>query len=108
MFVVVFCGVLNDELRGVLGAVVVNAGGHGFFRVADDTMRARLNDALGDMSTLERYSLVDDAWGSTVAGSLSAIDLHAVREGPLGSRHRQVSVEHHRVHGRLSQAAHNT
>jgi puromycin-sensitive aminopeptidase len=57
-------------------SVIVNAGGHGFYRVAyDTTLRARLAGALGDMNTLERYSLVDDAWAATVAGSLSAVEL---------------------------------
>ncbi len=56
--------------------VIVNAGGHGFYRVAyDTTLRARLAGALGDMNTLERYSLVDDASAATVAGSLSAVEL---------------------------------
>lgn len=64
------------------GSVVVNAGGHGFFRVAyDEVLRLRLNDALDDMNTLERYSLVDDAWAATVAGSMSAVDLLAFLEG---------------------------
>ena len=56
--------------------VIVNAGGHGFYRVAyDATLRARLAGALGDMNTLERYSLVDDAWAATVAGNLSSVEL---------------------------------
>jgi puromycin-sensitive aminopeptidase len=56
--------------------VIVNAGGHGFYRVAyDTTLRARLAGALGDMNTLERYSLVDDAWAATVAGNLSSVEL---------------------------------
>ena len=59
------------------GPVVVNAGGHGFFRVAyDSELRARLDaDALASLSTLERYNLVDDAWSATIAGRLSASDL---------------------------------
>ncbi|NND76172.1 MAG: M1 family metallopeptidase [Ilumatobacter sp.] len=63
--------------------VVVNAGGHGFFRVAyDDTLRARLDgDALASMSTLERYSIVDDAWAATVAGRLSAPELLDLLDG---------------------------
>jgi puromycin-sensitive aminopeptidase len=57
--------------------VVVNAGGHGFFRVAyDGALRDRLDgDALASMSTIERYNLVDDAWSATVAGDLSATAL---------------------------------
>jgi len=73
------------------GAVVVNAGGHGFFRVAyDETLRARLNDTLGEMSTLERYSLVDDAWSSTVAGSMSSVDMLAFLEGFVDEREHAV------------------
>ena len=63
-------------------SVVVNAGGHGFFRVAyDDTLRGRLTADLAEMSTLERYSLVDDAWAATVAGSMSAQDHLEFLEG---------------------------
>ena len=73
---------VNVALADTDGAVVVNAGGHGFFRVAyDDVLRARLSDALGEMNTLERYSLVDDAWAATVAGSMSSADLLACLEG---------------------------
>ncbi|MGB3734839.1 MAG: M1 family metallopeptidase [Ilumatobacter sp.] len=64
--------------------VVVNALGHGFFRVAyDSELRARLANvaALADLSTLERYMLVDDAWSSTVAGTMSAADLLDVLDG---------------------------
>jgi len=59
------------------GPVVVNAGGSGFFRVDyDDALRGRLGaDALADLTTLERYNLVDDAWAATVAGRLDASGL---------------------------------
>ncbi|HYN31597.1 MAG TPA: M1 family aminopeptidase [Ilumatobacteraceae bacterium] len=64
------------------GPVVVNAGGSGFYRVDyDDTLRSRLGvDALTDLTTLERYSLVDDAWAATVAGQLAASELLVVLE----------------------------
>ncbi|MDX2378571.1 MAG: M1 family aminopeptidase [Acidimicrobiia bacterium] len=57
--------------------VVVNAGGHGFFRVAyDEALRGRLvGDALKALNTLERYTLVDDAGAATLAGRLSTTDL---------------------------------
>ncbi len=42
---------------------------------------ARLTADLAEMSTLERYSLVDDAWAATVAGSMSAQDLLEFLEG---------------------------
>ncbi|BAN01424.1 M1 family metallopeptidase [Ilumatobacter coccineus] len=70
-------GPVSVPLADPDGAVVVNAGGHGFFRVAyDSELRSRLSgDVLASMSTLERYSLVDDAWSATVAGQMSAADL---------------------------------
>ena len=57
--------------------IVVNAGGHGFYRVAySNEMRTRLDgSAISSLSTLERYNLVDDAWAATVAGRMSAADL---------------------------------
>jgi puromycin-sensitive aminopeptidase len=63
--------------------VVVNAGGHSFFRVAyDDALRARLaGDALRSLDTLERYNLVDDAWNAVIAGHLRATDLMTFLEG---------------------------
>jgi puromycin-sensitive aminopeptidase len=65
------------------GPVVVNAGGHGFFRVDyDDSLRGRLGaDALTSLSTLERYNLVDDAWAAVVAGRLPATELSSFLEG---------------------------
>ena len=56
--------------------VVVNAGGHGFVRVAyDDTLRARLNGkALTGLTVIDRYNLVDDAWNAVISGRLAAAD----------------------------------
>jgi puromycin-sensitive aminopeptidase len=74
----------GDELRVAAtgGPVVVNAGGHGFFRVAySDELRARLTgDAVTEMTTLERYNLVDDAWNAVVAGALDATEFVALVE----------------------------
>ncbi|MGB9348206.1 MAG: M1 family metallopeptidase [Ilumatobacteraceae bacterium] len=74
------------------GSVVVNAGGSGYFRVDyDDTLRSRLDtDALAEMSTLERYDLVDDAWAATVAGDLSASELLSFLEAFEGERDHAV------------------
>ncbi len=69
--------------------VVVNAGGHGFYRVAyDDVLRSRLADPAGiaSLSTLERYMLVDDAWASTVAGTMSSPDLLDLLDGFVDER----------------------
>ena len=56
--------------------VIVNAGGHGFMRVAyDDKLRDRLSGpALSQLSVIERYNLVDDAWNAVIAGRLAASD----------------------------------
>jgi puromycin-sensitive aminopeptidase len=56
--------------------VVVNAGGHGFMRVAyDDTLRARITgDTLKSLTVIDRYNLVDDAWNAVISGRLAAAD----------------------------------
>ena len=63
--------------------IVVNAGGAGFFRTAyDPELRDRLaGDVLAEMSTLERYNLVDDAWSATVAGQMTSPELLSFLEG---------------------------
>ena len=68
--------------------VVVNAGGHGFYRVAyDGELRRRISGAvLGSLDTLERYNLVDDAWNEVVAGRLAAADYLTFVEGFGGER----------------------
>ena len=68
--------------------VVVNAGGHGFYRVAyDGELRRRISDeVLGSLDTLERYNLVDDAWNEVVAGRLAAADYLTFVEGFGGER----------------------
>lgn len=57
-------------------AIVINSGGHGFYRVAyDNDLLLRLDRAtLSTMATIERYALVDDSWNAVVAGRLSASD----------------------------------
>ena len=65
-------------------AVVVNAGGHGFFRVAyGDALRDRLADptTLAELGPLERYGLVDDAWSATVAGRLDSVGMIELLSG---------------------------
>jgi puromycin-sensitive aminopeptidase len=64
-------------------AVLVNAGGHGFFRVSyDEPFRRRLTgDTLRSLSTLERYNVVDDAWSAAVAGRLPATELLTFLDG---------------------------
>jgi hypothetical protein len=48
--------------------VVVNAGGHAFVRVHyGSELRRRLLEHLAELSAIERYQLVDDAWAATLA-----------------------------------------
>ena len=72
--------------------IVVNAGGHGFYRVAySNELRARLDaEAIASLSTLERYNLVDDAWAATVAGRMSAAELLGLLQGFAGEREHSV------------------
>lgn len=77
----------SDETTVELGAadttVVVNAGGHGFYRTHyDGPLRSRLvGEALGALAPIERYNLVDDAWAAVVAGRLTASDFLRFAEG---------------------------
>ncbi|MGI9644658.1 MAG: M1 family metallopeptidase [Ilumatobacteraceae bacterium] len=73
-------------------AVIVNAGGHGFFRVSyDEALRSRITgDALASLNTLERYNLVADAWAAAVAGRLAADELLAFLAGFDGEREHTV------------------
>ena len=76
----------SDELRVAVpsadASVVVNAGGHGFMRVSyDATLRARIEQQLPQLTILDRYNLVDDAWNEVVAGRLAAADFLAFVEG---------------------------
>ena len=74
---------IRVPLRDASGAVVVNAGGHGFFRVSYSAeLLGRLSGAeLRSLDIIERYNLVDDAWNAVVAGALGAPDFLAFAEG---------------------------
>src|SRR6185295_6056445 len=55
--------------------VVLDAGGEGFYRVAyPPDWRAELVDA-GVLTSLERFSLIDDCWASVLAGRTPASEL---------------------------------
>jgi len=76
-------------LADVSAPVVVNAGGHGFYRVGySAVLRDRLTsgDTLATLGSLERYNVVDDAWQEVVAGRLAAADYLTFVEGFGGER----------------------
>lgn len=54
-------------------SVVVNAGGHGYYRVRydHDLMTALKEKLHADLSPVERFSLVNDTWATTLAGYTS-------------------------------------
>ena len=63
----------EPEVRRPLPAgfesVVVNEGGHGFYRVRyDEALRERLLGRLPSLAAIERFNLVNDAWAVTAAG----------------------------------------
>ncbi len=76
------------QLPSADATVVVNAGGHGFMRVAyDDALRARLSgDALTELTVIDRYNLVDDAWNAVITGRLAAADFLTFVEAFRGDR----------------------
>jgi puromycin-sensitive aminopeptidase len=55
---------------------LVNAGGHGFYRVQHhpDGL-ARLLDHADELLPVERYALVDDLWSGVLAGTSSTLDV---------------------------------
>jgi puromycin-sensitive aminopeptidase len=56
-------------LAGALEWAVLNEGGHGFYRVRySPTLAAALTRNLAQLSPIERFGLVSDAWAATVAG----------------------------------------
>ncbi|MBI4883545.1 MAG: M1 family metallopeptidase [Actinobacteria bacterium] len=78
---------LRIDLPSDDASVVVNAGGHGFMRVAyDDGLRSLLRRELHGLTIIDRYNLVDDAWNEVVAGRLAAADFVSFVEDFAGDR----------------------
>lgn len=58
-----------------LSALVVNAGGHGFYRVRySDSLREKLMNDPKLLSASERFNLVNDMWATVQSGQLSVKD----------------------------------
>ncbi|MCH7643156.1 MAG: ERAP1-like C-terminal domain-containing protein [Chloroflexi bacterium] len=63
------------ELDTPVDSVIVNAGGHGFYRVRySPELLAKIDPASDDLSAIERYGLIDDTWSSVVSGDTAASD----------------------------------
>ena len=63
--------------------VVVNAGGHGFYRVSyDPDLLQKLRPIMmQQLTAIERYSLVDDTWASVLSGNTNAADFLDLAQG---------------------------
>jgi puromycin-sensitive aminopeptidase len=69
-------------LDGSSERLLVNAGGHGFYRVSyAPELLASLRDRLGDLQPVERALLVEDTWSSVLAGSTPAAALLDLASG---------------------------
>ena len=75
-------GSTDIKLDSPVESVIVNAGGHGFYRVRySPELLAKIDVAGGELSAIERYMLVDDAWASVVAGDTPASEFVAFARG---------------------------
>jgi puromycin-sensitive aminopeptidase len=64
---------IRVDLPDDVNWAVVNAGGHGFYRVrySGDLMKALENGLQTQLLPVERFNLVNDAWATTLAGLTS-------------------------------------
>ncbi|HZO37836.1 MAG TPA: M1 family metallopeptidase [Methylomirabilota bacterium] len=74
-----------------LDAVLVNEGGHGFYRVRySGELLERLLGKLDTLAGIERFNLVNDAWAVTVAGHMTLTDYLDLTARFRGERDRNV------------------
>ena len=72
--------------------VFANAGGHGFYRTeySAELLERLGGETLHNLTTAERYVLVDDTWASVVAGRRTALDFCRFALGFAGEETLQV------------------
>ncbi|MGH7344906.1 MAG: M1 family metallopeptidase [Candidatus Rokuibacteriota bacterium] len=74
-----------------LESVLVNDGGHGFYRVRySGELLERLLGALTGLGGIERFNLVNDSWAVTVAGHMALTDYLELTARFRGERDRNV------------------
>ncbi|HEV8617436.1 MAG TPA: M1 family metallopeptidase [Methylomirabilota bacterium] len=75
-----------------LDSIVVNEGGHGFYRVryAGDLLERLLGRLERDLAPIERFNLVNDAWAVSVAGHMAITDYLELTARFRGERDRNV------------------
>ncbi len=73
--VLLTAGEARLPLPGDARLVLVNAGGHGFYRVRyGPALLAALLDRLPALAAIERFNLVNDAWAAALAGLMPLTD----------------------------------
>ena len=76
---------IDVDLGGPVDWVNVNSGFTGFYRSAyEPRLRAALHDLVGEMSSLDRYALLDDAWALLLADRIGVTDLVATVRAVAG------------------------
>jgi puromycin-sensitive aminopeptidase len=71
--------------------VLVNEGGHGFYRVRyDQELTRRLLDRLDTLAAIDRFNLVNDAWAAVLAGLTPLADYLDLTARLGGERDRNV------------------
>jgi puromycin-sensitive aminopeptidase len=75
-----------------LEAVLVNDGGHGFYRVryTPDLLERLLRSLPDGLAPIERFNLVNDAWATTVAGLMGLTDYLELTARFRGERDKNV------------------
>jgi puromycin-sensitive aminopeptidase len=79
------------DLPGDFEAVLVNEGGHGFYRVRyTPELLERLLRRLGSLAAIERFGLVNDAWAAVLAGLMPLADYLELTARFRGERDKNV------------------
>jgi puromycin-sensitive aminopeptidase len=62
------------DMPGGTQPTVINAGGHGFYRVRyDDSLLMRLSGVLDQLTPIERFGVVNDTWAAVMSGALPSM-----------------------------------
>lgn len=75
--------VVEIDLGAPVDWLVVNAGGHGFYRVryAAPLLSSLTAVLMQQLAPIERYGLLDDTWAAVVSGHSAAVDFMTLAQG---------------------------
>ncbi len=72
---------VSIEVPAGTTTVVVNSGGHGFYRSSyDETLMTSLRAAVTELSAAERFQIVSDFWANVMAGNATPDEFLALAE----------------------------